>query len=94
MNVGEKYVKINIYDEYRQRNGKKLTTVGIDSSEKLIELGAKQAFLKLKETYPQGCLVHLCTLWGAIHNTEFNSLSKDKKKELKEFSDFLKRYVR
>lgn len=28
---------------------------------------------------------------GAIHNTEFNCLSEDKKKELKEFSDFLKR---
>lgn len=25
---------------------------------------------------------------GAIHNTEFNCLSEDKKKELKEFSDF------
>lgn len=36
---------------------KKLTSVGIDSPEKLIEAGAKQAFLKLKETYPQVCLV-------------------------------------
>lgn len=36
---------------------KKLTSVGIDSPEKLIEAGARQAFLKLKETYPQVCLV-------------------------------------
>lgn len=70
---------------------KKLTTVGIDSSEKLIELGAKEAFLKLKKTFPQVCLVHLYTLEGAINNTEFNNLSEDKKKELKEFSDFLKK---
>ena len=70
---------------------KKLTAVGIDSSEKLIELGAKQAFLKLKETYPHVCLVHLYTLEGAIHNTPFNNLSEEKKKELKEFSDFLKK---
>ncbi|MDE6014621.1 MAG: TfoX/Sxy family protein [Acetatifactor sp.] len=70
---------------------KKLTTVGIDTPEKLIELGAKQAFLKLKERYPQVCLVHLYTLEGAIHDTEFNRLSEDRKKELKEFSDFLKR---
>lgn len=28
---------------------RKLTSVGIDSSEKLIKLGAKQAFLKLKK---------------------------------------------
>ncbi|MDE6750362.1 MAG: TfoX/Sxy family protein [Lachnospiraceae bacterium] len=68
---------------------KKLTTVGIDSSEELISTGAKQAFLKLKQTYPNVCLVHLYVLEGAICNTEFNSLSEDKKKELKEFSDFL-----
>ena len=70
---------------------KKLTAVGIDTPEKLIELGSKQAFLKLKERYPQVCLVHLYTLEGAIHDTEFNRLSEDRKKELKEFSDFLKR---
>ena len=69
---------------------KKLTTVGIASPEKLIEVGAKQAFLNLKETYPQVCLVHLYTLEGAIQNIEFNGLSEDKKRELKEFSDFLK----
>ncbi|MDE7299152.1 MAG: TfoX/Sxy family protein [Lachnospiraceae bacterium] len=70
---------------------KKLTAVGIDSAEKLAETGAKQAFLKLKQTWPQVCLVHLYALEGAIHNTEFNKLSEDKKKELKEFSDFLKK---
>ncbi|WP_294149261.1 TfoX/Sxy family DNA transformation protein [uncultured Clostridium sp.] len=68
---------------------KKLTSVGIDSAEKLIEAGSKQSFLKLKETYPNVCLVHLYTLEGAIRNVEFNRLSEDKKKELKEFSDFL-----
>lgn len=69
---------------------KKLTTVGIDSSEELIRLGAKQAFLKLKEIYPKICLVHLYALEGAVENIEFNSLSENKKKELKEFSDFTK----
>ena len=69
---------------------RKLTMVGIDSSEKLIGLGARQAFLRLKEEYPQVCLVHLYALEGAIQGIEFNELSKDKKKELKEFSDFLK----
>lgn len=78
---------INIGNEM----SKKLTAVGIDSSEKLIELGAKQAFLKLKETYPQVCLVHLYALEDAILNTEFNSLPEEKKKKLKEFSDFLKK---
>ena len=69
---------------------KKLATVGIDSSEKLIEIGSKQAFLQLKQEYPNVCLVHLYTLEGAITNTEFNCLSEEKKKELKEFRDFLK----
>lgn len=65
---------------------KKLTSVGINSSEKLIETGAKQAFMKLKETYPNVCLVHLYALEGAIVNTEFNCLSEDKKRELKRFA--------
>lgn len=68
----------------------KLISVGIDSSEKLTALGSKEAFFKLKQTYPKVCLVHLYALEGAIQNVEFNSLSEDKKKELKEFSDFLK----
>ena len=69
---------------------KKLTSVGIDSPEKLAESGAKQAFLKLKMAYPNVCLVHLYALEGAVENIEFNSLSEEKKKELKEFSEFLK----
>ncbi len=70
---------------------RKLTYVGIESSEKLIEVGAKDTFLRLKQKYPNVCLVHLYTLEGAIHDTKFNRLSEDKKKELKEFSDFLKK---
>lgn len=70
---------------------KKLTAVGINSPEKLREAGSKQAFLRLKESFPQVCLVHLYALEGAIQNTEFNNLPEEKKKELKEFSDFLKR---
>lgn len=69
---------------------RKLTSVGIDSSEKLMEAGSKQVFLKLKQAYPSICLVHLYALEGAIENVEFNALSEDMKKELKEFSDFLK----
>ena len=70
---------------------KKLTSVGIDSFGKLMEAGAKDAFIKLKQKYPNVCLVHLYALEGAIQNIEFNSLSEDKKRELKEFSDFLKK---
>ncbi len=45
--------------------------------------------MQLKGRFPQVCLVHLYALEGAIMNVEFNSLSEDKKKELKAFSDFL-----
>jgi len=65
--------------------------VGIKSSEELIELGAKEAFIKLKQKYPNVCLVHLYTLEGAIHNIDYNRLSEDTKMDLKEFSDFLKK---
>lgn len=70
---------------------RKLTSVGIESSEKLIEIGAKDAFFKLKQKYPNVCLVHLYTLEGAIQDIDFNKLSENKKKELKAFSDFLKK---
>ena len=69
---------------------RKLTAVGVDSPEALTELGAKHAFFKLKEVYPQVCLVHLYALEGAIRGLEFNSLPDDTKRDLKEFSDFLK----
>jgi len=70
---------------------KKLASVGIVSQEELIQSGAEKAFLKLKERYPQVCLVHLYALEGAVCNMEFNSLPEGRKKELKEFSDFLKK---
>ena len=69
----------------------KLDSVGIGSAEELIRSGAEQAFMKLKERYPNVCLVHLYALEGAVRNVEFNGLPEDRKKELKEFSDFLKR---
>lgn len=70
---------------------KKLASVGIESSGELIETGAKAAFLRLKQKYPNVCLVHLYALEGAIQDTDLNRLSEDTKRELKEFSDFLKK---
>ena len=68
----------------------KLISVGIDTPEKLIESGSKEAFFKLKEKYPQVCLVHLYTLEGAVSNVEYNKPSEAKKTELKEYSDKLR----
>ena len=69
---------------------RKLTAVGVGSPEALTELGSKHAFFRLKEVYPQVCLVHLYALEGAIRDIEFNCLPEDTKQDLKEFSDFLK----
>lgn len=64
---------------------KKLESIGIASKENLIELGAEEAFVRLKENYPKVCLVHLYTLEGAITNTAYNKLPDSRKKELKQF---------
>ncbi len=68
----------------------KLKSVEINTAEELIELVAKEAFIRLKIKYPQVCLVHLYTLEGAIQNVEFNCLSENTKADLKKFSDSLK----
>lgn len=69
---------------------RKLTAVGINSPEKLIEAGSKQAFFRMKETFPQVCLVHLYVLEGAITDIDYNCLPEEKKKDLKRFSDALR----
>lgn len=68
----------------------KLKSIGIDCAERLVEVGSKEAFSKVKAKYPQVCLVHLYALEGAIQNIEFNRLSKKTKSDLKVFSDSLK----
>ncbi len=68
---------------------RKLTAVGVDSPEKLAELGSKHAFFRLKELYPNVCLVHLYALESAIRGVEFNRLPEETKRDLKAFSDTL-----
>ncbi len=68
----------------------KLKSVQINTAEELVEIGAKQAFFRLKMKYPQVCLVHLYTLEAAIRNVDFNCLSGNSKADLKAFSDSLK----
>ena len=68
----------------------KVNSVDIHSAESLIQVGSKEAYLRIKEKYPNVCLVHLYVLEGAILNLPYNALSEEKKKELKEFADWLK----
>ena len=44
----------------------KLKSAEINTAEELVEIGAKEAFFRLKMKYPQVCLAHLYTLEGAI----------------------------
>ncbi len=59
---------------------RKLKSVGIDSAEELMAVGAKEAFARLKALYPNVCLVNLYVLEGAIRQTENNALTKDKRR--------------
>jgi len=66
---------------------RKLESIGINSAEELKEIGSKETWLRLKLKYPESCLVHLYTLEGAICNIEYNQLSEETKKDLKQFID-------
>lgn len=68
----------------------KLLSIGVGSPESLGALGPRQAFARLKQAFPQVCLVHLYALEGAVQNREIGELSEEAKKELKAFSDSLK----
>lgn len=66
-----------------------LVNAGIDSKEKLVELGAKEAFLRVFE---QGgwrscmCACFLYAMEGVIAGEKWNEISQGKKDELKKFS--------
>ena len=74
--------------------GKKLKSVEICSAEELKSIGSKEAFFRLKTRYSNVCLVHLYTLQGAIEDIEYNQLSEATKRDLKEFSDKIKKEAR
>ncbi len=64
---------------------KKLHAVGIHSAEELIELGSKQAVFRLKERYPNTCVVILYHLEAAIRGVAIKQLDEDCKAELKAY---------
>ena len=69
---------------------KKLNSVGIMSADELSNLGSKEAFVRLKAKYPETCLVHLYSLYGAINELDFNVLPEEVKEDLKSFNNSLK----
>lgn len=64
---------------------KKLHAVGIHSAEELLSVGSKQAVFRLKELYPNTCVVILYHLEAAVQGVEMKELDSECKAELKEF---------
>lgn len=64
---------------------RKLHSVGIHSVEELKSIGSKQAVFRLKEQYPNTCVVILYHLEAAIQGMTIKELDVSCKSELKAF---------
>lgn len=64
---------------------KKLHSVGIHSAEELTKLGSKQAVFRLKEMYPNTCVVILYHLEAAIRGIGIKELDDTCRAELKAY---------
>ena len=64
---------------------RQLNEVGIMTADELKELGAQQAWLKIRAIDPSACLHQLTALEGAVEGIKKTELSPDKKAELKDF---------
>ena len=64
---------------------KKLRSVGIHSAEELLDTGSKQAVFRLKELYPNTCVVILYYLEAAIRGVDMKELDRTSKEELKAY---------
>ena len=64
---------------------KQLNDVGINTVDDLINLGSKEAWLKIKEIDDSACLNRLMALEGAIQNLRWHNLSEEDKENLRNF---------
>ena len=64
---------------------KQLNDVGINTVDDLINLGSKEAWLKIKEIDDSACLNRLMALEGAIQNLRWHNLSEEDKDNLRNF---------
>lgn len=62
-----------------------LIQMGIDTTEKLKEIGAKEAWLKILEIDESACINRLMALEGAIQGVKKSLLSDEVKADLKDF---------
>ena len=69
---------------------KQLNDVGIITVDDLIDMGSREAWLKIREVDESACLNRLMALEGAIQNIRWHDLSDNDKKSLKEFYNLQK----
>ena len=62
-----------------------LSNIGIDSREKLMEIGSKEAFARIKSVDSSACYNMLCALEGAVKGIRWHGLDDKTKQELKEY---------
>ncbi|MDY3919979.1 MAG: TfoX/Sxy family protein [Candidatus Limivivens sp.] len=62
-----------------------LVQVGIDSIDKLKQMGSRSAWLKIQEIDESACIHRLLALEGAIQGVKKTMLSDEVKADLKEF---------
>ena len=62
-----------------------LNEAGINTADDLINIGSKEAWLKIKEIDESACINRLMALEGAIQNIRWHDLSADDKENLKDF---------
>lgn len=67
-----------------------LNEVGIETVKQLIEIGSKQAWIRIKRIDDSACINRLYALEGAIQGIRWHNLSKEIKGELIEFHDCFK----
>lgn len=63
----------------------KLLRAGIDTPEKLIKLGSREAFRRIKRQDETACVNMLCALEGAVRGVRWFSMTEQDKKALREF---------
>ena len=71
---------------------KQLNEVGINTVDDLINIGSKEAWLKIKKIDGSAYINRLMALEGAIQNIRWHNLSDDDKENLKEFYNSKKRH--
>ncbi|WP_462316610.1 TfoX/Sxy family protein [Methanobrevibacter sp.] len=66
-----------------------LNDVGISTVDELMDIGSKEAWLRIRQMDESACINRLMALEGAIQNVRWHDLSDSDKRDLKDFySDF------